>query len=177
MQAAFDHSLTFRDLILRVAELNATSDESGSTVGPPTDAIELDRIKRHINDAAADIARYASWRWLRQTFTITLAPDGDSVDNIASDATRYALHPGVVSAPFGRVVWNHPENSGGGTVLSTHTDRLLHMLATSPDATGAPRYCAVRPAIGVATPAGGRSRIELLVWPTPDLAYTLTATF
>ena len=64
MQPAFDHSLTFRDLILRVAELNATSDESGTTVGPPTDAIELDRIKRAINDAAADIARKASWRWL-----------------------------------------------------------------------------------------------------------------
>lgn len=169
MQPAFDHSLTFRDLILRVAELNATSDESGTTVGPPTDAIELDRIKRAINDAAADIARKASWRWLRQTFTITLAPD----------ATRYALHPGVVSAPFGRITWTHPDGrgSGGGTVLSTHTDRLLHMLALSGDSTGAPRYCAVRPALGVPTSSGSRPRIELLVWPSPDLAYTLTATF
>ena len=91
------------------------------------------------------------------------------MDSIDADATRYAPHPGVVSAPFGRITWTHPDGrgSGGGTVLSTHTDRLLHMLALSGDSTGAPRYCPVRPALGVPTSSGSRPRIELLCGPRP----------
>jgi hypothetical protein len=74
MTPLLDHSLTFRELQVRVAEMDGTTDDSGSAVGVPTDAIALDKLKRAINDAAADIARKASWLWLRQTIVITLAP-------------------------------------------------------------------------------------------------------
>ena len=84
MYPALDHSLTFRDLQVRVAEMDGTATQSGTAVAPPTDAVALERLKRAINDAAANVARKASWLWLRQTHTITLDPDGAAVDNIDS---------------------------------------------------------------------------------------------
>lgn len=177
MFPALDHSLTFRDLQVRVAEMDGLADHSGTVAAPPSEAIGLDTIKRAINDAAADIARKASWLWLRQTITITLAPDGDAVDSIASDATRYALPPQVVSAPYGRVIWKNAGATDGGKVFSTSTDQLLYLAARDPDSTGAPRYVSVQPAYGLATAAGSRPRMEMRVWPKPSEAFTLTCEF
>lgn len=177
MTPLLDHSLTFRELQVRVAEMDGTTDDSGSAVGVPTDAIALDKLKRAINDAAADIARKASWLWLRQTIVITLAPDGDAADSIDADATRYALPPQVVSAPYGRVIWKNADNTDGGKVFSTSTDQLLLLTARDPSTTGAPRYVSVQPAYGVNTPAGSRPRMEIRVWPKPSEAFTLTCEF
>lgn len=177
MHPALDHSLTFRELQVRVAEMDGATDESGTAVGPPTDAIALDKVKRAINDAAVEIARKASWLWLRQTIVITMAPDGDAADSIDADATRYALPPQVVSAPYGRVTWKNADATDGGKVFSTSTDQLLYLAARDPNTTGAPRYVSVQPAYGVNTPAGSRPRMELRVWPKPAEAYTITCEF
>lgn len=176
MYPALDHSLTFRDLQVRVAEMNGNSTESGSAVAPPTDAVALDKIKRAINDAAANVARKASWLWLRQTHTITLDPDGTAVDNIDSDATRYALHPSVQSAPYGRVTWRNADQNDGGKVFSTSTDQLLYLTARDSASTGAPRYVSVQPS-GASIPSGSRARMEMRVWPKPSEAFTLTCEF
>ena len=177
MFPALDHSLTFREIQVRVAEMSGNTDESGSVVDVPTDAIALDKIKRAINDAAVDIARKASWLWLRQTIVITLAPDGDAADSIDADPTRYALPPQVVSAPYGRVIWKNPGGTDGGKVFSTATDQLLYLAARDPSTAGAPRYVSVQPAYGVNRPAGSRQRMELRVWPKPSEAFTLTCEF
>jgi hypothetical protein len=139
--------------------------------------VTLDKIKRAINDAAANVARKASWLWLRQTHTITLNAAGTGSDNIGSDATRYALHPSVQSAPYGRVTWRNAAQTDGGKVFSTSTDQILYFNAMDSTTTGAPRYVSVQPAIGVATPAGGRPRMELRVWPKPSEAFTITCEF
>ncbi len=177
MYPDLDHSLNFRDLQVRVSEMAGLADHSGSTAAPPTDAIAIDRIKRAINDAAADVARKASWTWLRQSVTITLDSDGDSVLNIDGDATRYMLPVHVVSAPYGRVTWRNADQTIGGQVFSTATDRLLHMTAIDPSSTGAPRYISVQPASGVNRPSGSRPILEMRVWPKPSEAYTVTGTF
>ncbi|NBW11582.1 MAG: hypothetical protein EBR82_26485, partial [Caulobacteraceae bacterium] len=172
-----DNSLTFRDLQIRVAELANLASHSGTVAAPPSDTLALDQIKRAINDAAANVARKASWLWLRQSHTITLDEDGTGVDNIAGDSTRYALHPSVQSAPYGRVTWRNAAQTDGGKVFSTSTDQLLYMLARDSQTTGAPRYISVQPAIGVSTPSGARPRMELRVWPKPSEAFTLTCEF
>jgi hypothetical protein len=177
MHPDLDYSLNFRDLQVRVAEAIGQADHSGDTAAPPTDALALDRIKRAINDAVADIARKASWLWLRQTVTITLDPDGASVTNIDSDATRYMLPVHVVSAPYGRVTWRNAANTTGGQVFSASTDRLLHLTALHPSATGAPQVCSVQAAAGVNRPVGSRAVMEMRVWPKPSEAFTMTCSF
>lgn len=177
MQAALDHSLNFRDLQIRVAEMANLADHSGTKAAPPTDAINLDRVKRAINDAIADVARKASWTWLRQTMDITLSTDGSGSDCINTDATRYALHPMIVSAPYGRVTWRKSDNTQSGTVINTYTDRILRMRGDDNASTGTPRYCSVQPAYGGSTASGLRPRMEFRVWPKPSEAFVITATF
>lgn len=172
-------SLTFSDLLLRLAEL-ATQTIRLSASSPvsiaPTDVATLDRLKRAINDGAQEFASATkptgngrrapidwAWQWQRiEDFTINA--DGDARYCLRGNARRYTL-PGAISFPKNDIVWS--DGSTGERVVETTFDALLSAENTRPSETGAPRFWAAefRPELG---------GIELRVFPKPDAEYTLS---
>lgn len=179
-------SMTFGELLIRLAEAVDVSEYgSGTDNRPtvPTDPQTLDRLKRAINDGAMELARAihpktgkaVRWSWLQPVLALTLASAADSALNIQADAKRYRLPPGVVSAPRGRVSWRDPSDSYGGPIRVASYSRLVEMADRSPSQTGSPMYVAVTPWMGASTNA--RPGLELMVFPAPDMDYTIRARF
>jgi hypothetical protein len=181
MQYGVDNSWTFADLKLRLAEAcdvatQGTGADNRSEV--PSDPNTLDRLSRAINDAAKDFARNRHrWTWLCPTLSITLEPDADGSLSIAGDSRRYRLPVNVISAPVGRMTWRDPSSSYGGRVTDSHIDRVWEYISRAPSLKGQPLYASVWTSNDREITVGERPPMELVVYPAPDLAYTIRSRF
>jgi hypothetical protein len=172
--------MSFRDIQIRVAELAgvASYDSAGLAV-PPTNAYNLDRLKRAITDAVRQITnavdpktlRTVKWAWNYASIDVTLSADGSDARCVDGDSRRYLLPEWIASAPVNRVTWTAPNTYGGKTSV-VGPEAIEREWAVSSEYKGPPYAVAVR-ALADRKTVGNRPRFELIVACKPDQAYTL----
>lgn len=182
MNDAADTSMTFRDLILRVAEAGNMCDYpegEANEAAIPVDRHDLDLCKRSVRDGLEQFYRAnKAWTFLQPEVTMTLSTDGTGAANIAADPCRYRLPWYTNGASSGSLVWSNGAGNYGGAVILTNFERLAAASATNPNLTGFPQLACILPApLGVAVTVGDRQGWELRIWPKPNEAYTLKARF
>ncbi len=163
-------AMTFQDLIVDVAEFLGFSPYSGGegVASIPTDAHDLDLCKRLVN---AGWRRFINsnprWEWQSPTFSITFDPDGETDIVVDGSGWRYYMPDGF----YGQILGNftYSLNSGRPTLSPAPDDYVLAMRANS-DSSGYPAYYALRPLGG-----DDARRWEVIFWPTPQTADTITA--
>lgn len=171
-----DTSLTLDDLVLRVAEAFGLADYSGDKAAVPTSPHDYDLCLRAVNDGIARIYRAnPRWNFLRQTVRFPMSTDGTGPWNIESDPARYRM-PWFVSTP--------PEESAICLTGSTSTQFTVPVVAlayvrnaraAAASDSGTPQIAAVDRS-QVAS-LGSRPQWEMVVYPDPDYAYVVEATF
>ena len=170
-----DTSLTLNDIILRVAEAAgcAGSDSTTGKATVPTVAHDYDKCLRAVNDGIEMIYRaWTEWSFLDQSLQITMSTDGTGPFNVDSDPGRYRM-PWYITTPP-----KEPQivarGSGNSTYICPVVNRQKVVLARAQgDTNGGP------PSIACIDQIAGPERRswELIVYPDPDYAYTLEATF
>lgn len=172
-----DFTLTFQDIILRVArEVGfAVSRADGSGEDIPTGKI-LQRVKDAVNDARDDFYRcYAHWTFLREGVTITLDPTAGAW-NVEGDTGRIRLPWYVQIPPLTEWIYSLAAGGAGGRVRVAGIDDVRRAYADLADqTTGPPLMIAQEHSPGLDHQPGVRRPIIMRVWPRPDQTYTLTA--
>lgn len=164
-------ALTYNAFRLRVAEYlgiayyGAAGDEAAQI---PSDAHDLDKVSRIVNDAYRRfIAEHKrGWNFLTVPFTITF---GSGL--VSSDPQRYFLPDdfyGILVAPF-----TYP-TGGPRITIEPISEVQLRELSWS-NTTGVPTVCALR-AINT-TAATTTGRWEVLFWPIPNGTQSVTAIY
>lgn len=172
-----DSTLTFQDLILRVARevgyAVAKADGSGEDI--PSGKI-LQRIKDAINDGREDFYRaYPHWTFLREGISIALSTT-PTAWNVEGDTTRVRLPWYVQIPPLTEWIYSLVSGGAGGRVRVVHLDDVLRAYANTADLTsGLPMMIAQEHSPGADHQPGVRRPIIMRVWPKPDQSYTLTA--
>ena len=145
--------LTFRDLILRVAEYLGVADYSGGVAAIPTDAHDLDLCKRLANDGYSKFLRDYKWEFLNVLMQLT--PDGI---NFQYDLP-YDFQGEFITA------WTYP-SSGPVAYMKETTELHLRMLRAGRATSGYPSLFAVQPKSSVDATTN-TSRWQVVFWPTP----------
>lgn len=174
-----DTSLTFRELLTRVAEecdwayYDPNNPDSPADI--PRDRQLLDKMKRGVNDGLRRLYRAYSWSFLRPAVSIPLTTDGAGPFNIDSDATMYALPWNVQGRPLNGWQWGLTDQtiSGKAADCSIEAVNLKHLSVNS---IGYPQMIGLAP-FPQSGDSGDRQRYYFRVWPTPQDAYTVQATF
>lgn len=182
MNDAADTSMTFRDMILRVAEAGNMCDYpegAANEAAIPTDRHDLDLCKRSVRDGLEQFYRaHKKWSFLHPEVTLTMSVDGTGAANIQADPSRMRLPWYTNGASSGSITWRSSAGSYGGQVTLTNPERVRAAAATAPAQTGHPQLACILPSpMGVPVTTGDRQGWELRVWPKPSEAFTLTASF
>lgn len=154
--------LTYRDYIIRVAEFLGIAyygDNGDEAAQKPTDAHDLDRCKRIVNDGwRAFVNSRANWNWLTPKFTITF-----QVNHY-----EYDMPPGF----YGNIVeWPvYDDDQSGVRWLERSTPARLRELHAEAVTTAHPSICAFEP-YQLAT---GQTRWRMLVWPRASRVETVS---
>lgn len=178
-----DSTLTYKDLLIRVAEAAGIAsyinpaDAADNTAQVPTDPHNLDLCKRAVNDGLDQF--YLSnprWSFLKPTVSLSLSSTGVSPASYPGDTThsRYLL-PWYIQGNQ-RTPWTWSYATAKGSVVrstSMHDVRARHAHSV---AAGPPMLCAVDVS-DAPVPVGARPLWELRVWPRPDRDYVMESQF
>ena len=154
---------------VRVAVYPAT----GAEATLPVSDQDRQKLRDSINDAAEDFLTMRRWSFLPTTVTITTDADGDGIDNVNEDARRYRLPIGYCGLERPFLTWAN--GTFGGEASQRSQRDIDSLIAQEPVRTGCPQVFTVR--IDDTTPSAGgdyRPAWELVLWPIPNDAYTLT---
>jgi hypothetical protein len=146
-------SLTFNDLILRVAEYLGVADYSGGTAAIPTDAHDLDLCKRVVNDGYQRFINDHNWTFLNGELVVT--PDGTNFTFDLPDDFQGEMLGSFTYSTTGPVA----------SMRETNEETIRRMRAGR-EVTGYPSLFAIRPKNAV-TETTTTARWEVLFWPTP----------
>lgn len=164
-------SLTFADMIIRVAEYLGVADYSGGAAAIPTDAHDLDVCKRMVNDGYRRFVNgYSKWNWLNPLVDVTFDPTGLGSQCVNSDPDRYYLPDGW----YGHLqnFWTYGIDGPRIRLDVTDEARIRQLFSASGGTTGNPSLAAHRP---LAAAAGGfAKRWEVIFWPVPSAVYTVS---
>lgn len=177
MGSSLESSMTFKEMILDCAERWGKADQTGTLPGIPTDAADLNLVKRKINAGYRQfLAADPKWSFVRQRYSLTFYPDGDGPQNIQSDAGRYRLPSWICSQP--KSDWMFVTASGPrGCIPIRPYELVRRQLADTASGGGQPAYSAVGP-VETGDAIGGQSKgWEALFSPRPSTAYTVEAMF
>jgi hypothetical protein len=166
-------AMTFQDLIIEVAEFAGLCDYEDEGAGKailPTDAHDLDKIKRVITNAIRQFM-YTNvpqptgfWRWRKRLLSVTLEPDADGPMNIQGDAGRYKLPYYFKGTPEGQITYDSQSNNGAH-ISWVSEQRIRQAREVDTDYSGYPVWAAIRPF--------DDDHYELLVYPKPSVDDTL----
>ena len=167
-------SLTFRDMIVRVAEYLGIAHYgvNGNEVAQaPTQSHDLDLCKRLVNDGWRRFCgSWHHWQWMHPTFTITFDPTGVT-GTVNLEAWRYHLPDGF----YGDMTSNFTYGTSGPAArIELTTEEHIRELRAGGASTGTPQLYAVRP-ITVPVWSFGRPGWEAIFYPTPSGTETVTA--
>jgi len=172
-------SLSFKDLILRVAELVGVAAFSATTGAAeiPTDPHDLDKVKRSINEAQRLIATLnPQLRRLRRR-DIEIDVDVEATrHSVKGSTTRYWLPAGFTGETFGQWFWSIPgaSTSGwAGTAADGVFNHVQHLLDLARGLRGNPQMVAVEPFSVQPGDRAGHDRWVMIVYPTPSRPFTL----
>lgn len=174
MPLNIDTGWSFGRLILEVAEDAGLADQTGSVAAIPTDAHQLDLIKRAVNKGYQEFIRMdPQWSFRNRSFTITTSASGTAPDAIGGDAGIIRLPRWLARAPETPFEFVD-ENSVYERVEPVSYARVRGQQQRFPQS-GPPEMGCARPIDGDGRAVGQRSGTvwALYLWPTPDAAYTL----
>ena len=157
-------SLTFQDLIIRVAEYLGIAyygPDGTEAAQLPVDPHDLELCKRLVNDGYRRfLTGNPRWQFLTPTIQITFVPG----------QAEYDMPDGF----YGSILmpWTYPPN-GPHLTISTVSEGAIREMQAGGDVSGDPAYVAFRPkAVDAATDG---ARWQAIFWPTPAAEYTVTA--
>lgn len=173
-----DTSMSFGDLILRVAVEVGLSDTSGGVDAIPSDPGDLAKVKRAVNDGIGLFARaWAKWRWMEPEVTLTMDPDGEAPECVPGTSNEYVLPWFCQGSPLTDWITTVDPNGIGTRVQSTSIERIRAYRSEDSDYQGRPGMAAHV----VHQPGNGQSlnrpRWKVVFDRNPDSAYVLTARF
>lgn len=180
-------ALTFIDYQLRVSEwLGNNSSEGVNKDGaaiPPTDAHDLDLVKRLCNDGwRRFVGSNPQWHWMMPTFQIKLDPGGTTDRTVPAEndpddeiprAARYFMPDGFYGHMFSK--FTYPPAGPRIEVENTTEEHIRALFAGASTTTGDPYLAAVRPLRDKGVPTQFQNRWEVVFFPTPDSSHALTA--
>lgn len=177
-----DDGLNFRDLIIRVAELEGTASmptTAGGDIDVPSDEYELKRTKQAVNDGISELVRaYPKWRCLRQSVTQTFLASGASAQNINGSAGRVRLSNQWQMVPQGD--WA-VRTTGGDQLRSSKLkvcplSEVLALQVTDTLVTTLPQRVGIGPPEGVQDDRNIRRGTEMALWPVPTVDVVVSGT-
>lgn len=175
MPADVPTGMTYRELIVEVAQRKGMADISGAVAAIPDDALHLDLIKRTVNRGYARFLRAdPQWSFIERTVTVTTDENGTGPLNIAGDAGRYRLPQFVRGTPLSN--WRYEDEQSVFREAITTDHRTVRILREQSPTTGIPARAAVAALENPDTPGRGTAW-ELILYPTPGSAFTLEADF
>ncbi len=160
-------ALTFEDLIIRVAEYLAVASYAGGSAAIPTDAHNLEKCKRYVNDGFRRF--YTSkpqWNWTDRTFSLTFTTDTDSPDIVDGDIARYYMPDGFYGQIMGTFTY---EQNSGYIDIEQVPEQLIRSMYASTIVQGYPTKYAIRP-----LHEDNKRRWEAYFWPQPSQGLTIT---
>jgi hypothetical protein len=113
-------SMTFGDLVIRVAEYLGIADYSGGAAAAPSDAHDLDLCKRYVNDGYRSfINSYQRWQFLTPLFTISLSPNYNGTATAVGSTTTLKDTARTEATGFfnGYTIWFTGGTGAGQTAL------------------------------------------------------------
>jgi len=169
--------LTFKDLLLRVAEYYgvASYDSNGMPYVPVDDAFNLYECKKIVNDAVRMLISRppptGRWRWMDRVHEVLFVPAGTGSDNIDSDAARYMLPSGFAGSVNGDITY--VADSGHGTEIEWRDINCINQRRQTSVLTGYPDVAAVTPYQPTTKTLGSARRWEIIFDPAPQNADTV----
>lgn len=166
-------SKTLGEMMLRVAlRLGVQEYDATGRAVLPNDQDRLDICKQSVNDALVRVMKAHDWTAMRPFLTVSMNPIADA-DSVDGETWRKRLPAGYQSRPVSD--WTINDQLAVQPVKDTHASEVLRRRAHLGTHTDLPSIAAVRPMDESETTRGGRW--ELMVYPDPDRAYTMTAQF
>ena len=164
-------SMTFGELIIRVAEYLGVANYDSGAAAIPTDAHDLDLCKRLVNDG---FRRFVNanprWQWLNLNFDITFDPDGVGAQCVNSEAYRYYMPAGNFGNFDG--VFTYPATGPRLSIRYT-SESIIRQFRAGGRTSGDPSYFSVRP-LPASLQDSNKTRFEVIFYPTPGNIYTVT---
>lgn len=175
---AIDTSLTFRHLLIRLADQTGLAvypaDGAGPLALPGAGTVHRNKLEDAVNDGIRQMVRdWPKWTCLRPRITMALTADGTGADNIDSDPNRYRIPGAIEAAPMGEWIAYTTDGSWRGMVSVRPTGHLVALIRTPSIAGGVPRAVSIGPIQPADRVRGERAGLEMLVWPTPDRTYVI----
>ncbi len=166
-------SLTFGDLIIRVAEAMGWASydptSTASIAAVPSDAQILNRCERAINDSVAELAKRYDWTYLSPLVEINLDASGKDPACVNQQNNVYAF---PIYGPCAIRGWTWQDSAGtfSGRAQDTSYERVA---LQNPTRVGPPLLAALYPAPIPTDATKARAEFHLIVWPRPDQTYVL----
>lgn len=161
--------MSFRQLVIRVADFLSVADYSGASLSVPSDSLDLDLCKKLVNDGYRRLIGAHEWKWLTAPISLTFQSG-----TVAADDSRYFLPAGFAGQLMTPWVYQY-DGSGSPLIQLVTVDETVirDLWISSQRRTGDPTHIAHRP-LTVATVSGGQ-RWEAIVHPIPTDNHTITA--
>lgn len=175
-----ESSMTFEQMILDLAERSgnayygANGDEA---LQLPADERTLQTLSDWINRGYRwFLQQDPHWTFCQTSVPFTCSPEGTGPYNVAADAGRMKLPHPLRSRPKSNPRFTSTTTRTTG--IAVYTPEAVLALRQQDPTTGTPLFCAFRPIPQADRKPGEHPNTwEMLLWPSPDSAYTLEADF
>lgn len=166
---------TFEWLIRWVAEKYGVADQNSAVSGIPTDAHNLDKVKRAVNDGYREfIGLDPEWTFRNRTFTIATNSAGTGPENVGNSAAIYRLPRWVQRKPRGE--FQYLDVSSQYPIIIPVDLKTIRARRQVNAISGPPQYCCVQPTDPADGFAGEGTTFTVIFWPAPDATYELEST-
>lgn len=166
---------TFGELVREFAEvvgLASYGDNGAGKAQAPTDVHDLDQCRRFVNRGyKMFLQAEANWTFVHHPMEFVLDPTGKGPLNINNDPARMVLPPFIRAFPKGNLRFQDNRSTYCSVVPERPevVERWRQVTRTS----GTPTHFTIRPIPDAEQPDGGLGRHELIIFPSPTVAYTL----
>lgn len=173
-----DQSMTFERMMIILARrvgVASYGTDGTETADLPDDADLRDQLK-DVVQRGIDLFYTSNpmWTFLRKRVELLCFPGGDGPDNVNGQANRYRL-PGNVN-PRPVEDWIIHDYGLSTREVVTRTYHEVFKYSQSSPITGVPQFAGIVNSGSTESIGTIPGWSEILFWPTPDLAYTMSAT-
>lgn len=175
---SFQAGQTMRKQLLELAEAVGVAVQTTTGIDLPTNAYELDKLKRKYNEGLRLMAsaKPSGWYCLRPTVTITLTTDTAAANVLDGDISRYRLPANVGGQPVGEWTWVASSGNLQGSCQSVSWGEVTRGLNSFVGG-GLPEKVAITPLLEHAADGTDRTVFQIRVFPRPNQEYVLSAEF
>jgi hypothetical protein len=168
-------AMSLGDLAIRVGEylgICAYNASTGVAELPAASTHDRDLLFRLVNDGYRRfLGANPHWHFLTPLFTITFDPTGVGAQCVNSEAYRYYMPDGFTGSFVAPLTY---DDDGPMSKLDRVSEGVIRELRAAGDSTGDPTMYAIRPVPQGTVPTSTSPKWEVIFWPTPNTAYTVT---